>query len=131
MEARLLASRGLRPCRKHADRPAVLLKTRRVCVALLLEARVLSRCYRSMDLDLPAEVDDEYWENEDPELAFRQPPDKPSKVSFFVSWIKLSQIIARALETFVSYDTLLRMLRLLIDVLISMRSAGIRARSVT
>ncbi|KAF4563342.1 hypothetical protein EYR36_003785 [Pleurotus pulmonarius] len=48
---------------------------------------------------LPLEVDDEYWENEDPSLAFKQPPDKPSKVAFFNSWAKLSQIIAFATKT--------------------------------
>ncbi|KAI0745137.1 fungal-specific transcription factor domain-containing protein [Earliella scabrosa] len=52
-----------------------------------------------LDLDLPLEVDDEYWENEDPELAFRQPEGKPSIVSGFVQWIKLSHIIAYALKT--------------------------------
>ncbi|KAI0703341.1 fungal-specific transcription factor domain-containing protein [Cerioporus squamosus] len=52
-----------------------------------------------LDLDLPLEVDDEYWENDDPELAFRQPEGKPSVVSGFVHWIKLSHIVAYALKT--------------------------------
>ncbi|TBU33907.1 fungal-specific transcription factor domain-containing protein [Dichomitus squalens] len=52
-----------------------------------------------LDLDLPLEVDDEYWENEDPELAFRQPEGKPSLVSGFVQWIKLSHVVAYALKT--------------------------------
>ncbi|OCH92284.1 hypothetical protein OBBRIDRAFT_791396 [Obba rivulosa] len=69
-------------------------------VGSMLIGRPCASRQEDIDLDLPVEVDDEYWENEDPELAFRQPPDKPSKISFFVSWIKLSQIIARALETF-------------------------------
>ncbi|KAI0743522.1 fungal-specific transcription factor domain-containing protein [Daedaleopsis nitida] len=55
-----------------------------------------------LDLDLPLEVDDEYWENDDPELAFRQPEGKPSLVSGFVQWIKLSHIIAYALKTIYS-----------------------------
>ncbi|KAI0248863.1 fungal-specific transcription factor domain-containing protein [Lactifluus subvellereus] len=52
------------------------------------------------DVDLPAEVDDEYWENEhDPEQAFKQPPGKPSLLSYFVCSIKLNQILAVALRT--------------------------------
>ena len=57
----------------------------------------------SLDLDLPIEVDDEYWENDDPELAFRQPEGKPAVVSCFIHWIKLSHIIAYALKTLVGY----------------------------
>ncbi|KAH9929511.1 fungal-specific transcription factor domain-containing protein [Epithele typhae] len=52
-----------------------------------------------LDLDLPIEVDDEYWENDDPELAFRQPEGKPALISSFLEWIKLSHIIAYALKT--------------------------------
>nr|VWO95032.1 Zn(2)-C6 fungal-type domain-containing protein [Ganoderma boninense] len=52
-----------------------------------------------LDLDLPLEVDDEFWENEDPELVFRQPDGKPALVSCFVHWIKLSHIVAYALKT--------------------------------
>ncbi len=50
---------------------------------------------------MPLEVDDEYWENDDPELAWHQPEGKPSLVSGFVQWIKLSHIIAYALKTLV------------------------------
>lgn len=56
----------------------------------------------SFDLDMPLEVDDEYWENENPELAFKQPPGKPSTVSFFMHWVKLARIAAHALRTLVS-----------------------------
>ncbi|KAI0675220.1 fungal-specific transcription factor domain-containing protein [Trametes maxima] len=58
-------------------------------------------CTREEDLDLemPLEVDDEYWETEDPELAFRQPAGKPSIVTGFVCWIKLSHIVAFTLKT--------------------------------
>ncbi|KAL6302103.1 hypothetical protein BKA93DRAFT_737616 [Sparassis latifolia] len=52
-----------------------------------------------LDLDMPLEVDDEYWENEDPDLAFQQPPGTPSKLSAFIWWIKLSQIVAFAMRT--------------------------------
>ncbi|KAI0819989.1 fungal-specific transcription factor domain-containing protein [Trametes gibbosa] len=55
-----------------------------------------------LDLELPLEVDDEYWENEKPELAFRQPEGKPSIVTAFVHWIKLSHIVAFTLKTLYS-----------------------------
>ncbi|KAI0355562.1 hypothetical protein OH77DRAFT_1495869 [Trametes cingulata] len=62
-------------------------------------------CSREEDLDLemPLEVDDEYWENENPELAFRQPEGKPSLVTAFVCWIKLSHIVAFALKTLYTF----------------------------
>ncbi|KIK67620.1 hypothetical protein GYMLUDRAFT_237846 [Collybiopsis luxurians FD-317 M1] len=44
------------------------------------------------DLELPAECDDEYWENEDPSQAFVQPPGVPSKLSFFIHYAKLLAI---------------------------------------
>jgi hypothetical protein len=57
----------------------------------------------SFDVDLPTEVDDEYWENEqEPESAFKQPTGKPSLLSYFVSLIKLFHILAIALRTIVS-----------------------------
>lgn len=59
--------------------------------------------YRSsFDLDMPIECDDEYWVNDNPELAFRQPPGKPSKVAYFNSLLRLNQILAFALRTIVS-----------------------------
>lgn len=61
------------------------------------------RFHDSFDVDLPTEVDDEYWENEhEPEQAFKQPPGKPSLLSYFISLIKLIQILAVALRTIVS-----------------------------
>lgn len=56
----------------------------------------------SFDLDLPVECDDEYWSPKDPKDAFKQPPGKPSKMSFFIAYLKLSQILAFALRTIVS-----------------------------
>lgn len=61
----------------------------------------------SFDIDLPIECDDEYWFHPDPAQAFKQPPGKPSKLSFFVSLIKLNQILAFALRTVVSYHSTL------------------------
>jgi hypothetical protein len=43
--------------------------------------------------------DDEYWENDDPKLAFVQPPGRPSIVTFFVYHLQLYEILAFALRT--------------------------------
>lgn len=56
------------------------------------------------DLDLPTECDDEYWLPPDPKDAFKQPPGKPSKMSFFIAYLKLSQILAFALRTIYSIN---------------------------
>ena len=58
--------------------------------------------YSSFDLDLPVECDDEYWSPTGPEEPFKQPQGKPSKMSFFIAYLKLSQILAFALRTIVS-----------------------------
>ncbi|KAL7280934.1 hypothetical protein ACG7TL_005883 [Trametes sanguinea] len=54
------------------------------------------------DVALPTECDDEYWVNDDPRLAFKQPPGKPSTVSFYVTCLRLSKIVAYALRTIFS-----------------------------
>ncbi|KAI0763825.1 fungal-specific transcription factor domain-containing protein [Trametes elegans] len=54
------------------------------------------------DLTLPTECDDEYWTNPDPEKAFKQPPDKPSKVTFFIHYIELARLITHATRTIYS-----------------------------
>ncbi|KAI3616635.1 hypothetical protein WG66_011647 [Moniliophthora roreri] len=51
------------------------------------------------DLDLPCPVDDEYWEHPDPEMAFKQPPGVPSKVAFWVQFVKLLDIFGFAQRT--------------------------------
>ncbi|KAF9268935.1 hypothetical protein L218DRAFT_954359 [Marasmius fiardii PR-910] len=53
----------------------------------------------NFDLDPPLDVDDEYWENNDPFLAFQQPAGKPSGVTSFILWLSLTDIIAFALQT--------------------------------
>jgi hypothetical protein len=55
----------------------------------------------SFDLDLPIECDDEYWENEDPEKAFKQPADKPSTVAYFNCFLKLGEVLGYLLRTIV------------------------------
>ncbi|KAK7062868.1 Gypsy retrotransposon integrase-like protein 1 [Paramarasmius palmivorus] len=46
------------------------------------------------DVPLPIDCDDEYWETANPEDAFKQPPGKPSSISFWISFIKLFDILA-------------------------------------
>ncbi|GBE81005.1 hypothetical protein SCP_0307280 [Sparassis crispa] len=68
-------------------------------IGSMFMGRPCSSREEDLDLDMPLEVDDEYWENEDPDLAFQQPPGTPSKLSAFIWWIKLSQIVAFAMRT--------------------------------
>ncbi|KAF8910428.1 fungal-specific transcription factor domain-containing protein [Gymnopilus junonius] len=56
------------------------------------------------DLDLPVDCDDEYWDNDSPELRFKQPVDKPSLLSAFILYIKLHQILAFSLRTIYSIN---------------------------
>ncbi|KZV77208.1 hypothetical protein PENSPDRAFT_660467 [Peniophora sp. CONT] len=56
-------------------------------------------CY---DLELPLDVDDEYWETPDPAQAFKQPSQKPSRVSFLIALIKLMKISGIAMRTIFS-----------------------------
>ncbi|KAK7045614.1 Gypsy retrotransposon integrase-like protein 1 [Paramarasmius palmivorus] len=51
------------------------------------------------DVDLPIECDDEYWDCADPSQNFKQPTGKPSKMSFFIHLLKLSDILSYALRT--------------------------------
>ncbi|KAE9393186.1 hypothetical protein BT96DRAFT_924228 [Gymnopus androsaceus JB14] len=51
------------------------------------------------DADLPIECDEEYWEHTDPELAFQQPPGKPSTMSYWISFLKLMTIMGSVLRT--------------------------------
>ncbi|KAI0372641.1 hypothetical protein BV20DRAFT_963680 [Pilatotrama ljubarskyi] len=54
------------------------------------------------DVALPIECDDEYWVSEDPEKAFKQPPGKPSKITFWTSYVRLSKIVGYVLRTLYS-----------------------------
>ncbi|KAL0576320.1 Gypsy retrotransposon integrase-like protein 1 [Marasmius crinis-equi] len=47
---------------------------------------------------LPVECDDEYWENPDPELAFKQPPGTTSSVTYFNCLIKLMRLLSMVLR---------------------------------
>ncbi|KAF8162154.1 fungal-specific transcription factor domain-containing protein, partial [Mycena galopus ATCC 62051] len=54
--------------------------------------------YDDFDIQLPTECDDEYWEPKDSAQAFRQPPGKPSRIAFFNSYARLSNILAFVLH---------------------------------
>lgn len=54
-----------------------------------------------MDVDLPLECDDEYWNISDG--SFRQPEGKPCKITGFVFWLKLTTIMAVTLRTIVCH----------------------------
>jgi hypothetical protein len=85
----------------HLGRPCCTREAEYVIsISLLLSLSQLIS--NSFDLELPVEVDDEYWENNNPTLAFQQPPGKPALVTAFNFLIKLTQIIAFALRTIVN-----------------------------
>ncbi|KAK7060301.1 Gypsy retrotransposon integrase-like protein 1 [Paramarasmius palmivorus] len=55
------------------------------------------------DLDLPVDCDDEYWDHEDPNLAFKQPPGKPSSLAYGFSQYKLVNILSYANRTLFAF----------------------------
>jgi hypothetical protein len=57
----------------------------------------------SFNAEYPLEVDDEFWENDDPQLAFLQPPDKPSTVVAFNLWLRLTDIVAFTMHSLVGH----------------------------
>ncbi|KAE9408782.1 hypothetical protein BT96DRAFT_1100133, partial [Gymnopus androsaceus JB14] len=50
------------------------------------------------DVEFPVDCDDEYWDHPDPSINFKQPADTPSKMSFFVHFLKLMDILAYAMR---------------------------------
>ncbi|KAF9001492.1 fungal-specific transcription factor domain-containing protein [Cyathus striatus] len=56
------------------------------------------------DVDYPLEVDDEYWDHPDPAMRFKQPPGKPSSVTFFNLFLRLHQVLAFTLRTIYSIN---------------------------
>ncbi|KAE9404825.1 hypothetical protein BT96DRAFT_812991 [Gymnopus androsaceus JB14] len=62
-----------------------------VCMCRYLGRPRATTC-NDYDLEMMCDCDDEYWENEDPTLAFIQPPSLPSRMSFFNHWTKLMEI---------------------------------------
>lgn len=60
----------------------------------------------SFDLDLPLECDDEFWEPDDHGSAFKQPPDRPSTITYFNCFLRLQQILGSAMRTIVRRSAL-------------------------
>ncbi|KAI0666620.1 fungal-specific transcription factor domain-containing protein [Trametes maxima] len=56
------------------------------------------------DVDLVEECDDEYWDGDDPITPFKQPPGKPSTLSFLNCLNRLMQILAFASRTIYSIN---------------------------
>ncbi|KAF8212815.1 hypothetical protein K438DRAFT_1662307 [Mycena galopus ATCC 62051] len=52
--------------------------------------------YSDFDVDLPLEVDDEYWE--DPAHPFQQPPLMPSRVTYFNTLMRLNHILGFSMQ---------------------------------
>ncbi|KAF7300949.1 Zn(2)-C6 fungal-type domain-containing protein [Mycena indigotica] len=68
---------------------ALICLERVVCTGL---GRPASTQFEAFDADMPIECDDEYWESENPALAFTQPAGRPSLTAYFTSYILLSNI---------------------------------------
>ncbi|KAJ7872888.1 fungal-specific transcription factor domain-containing protein [Mycena olivaceomarginata] len=76
-----------------------------VCQDRTLSAGVGRPCalqYEDFDLDLPLQVDDEYWDH--PTHPFQQPAGKPSLVAAFNRLIHLNHILAYSLKTLYSIN---------------------------
>ncbi|TFK27934.1 hypothetical protein FA15DRAFT_653244 [Coprinopsis marcescibilis] len=56
------------------------------------------------DLEMPIECDDEYWECEDPEHRWKQPPGKPSLLTAFNIHLRLNQVLSFSLRTIYSIN---------------------------
>ena len=52
-------------------------------------------------MDLPSSCDDEYLEHPDQMKAFKQPDGIPSKMEYFISIIRLNQILGFSQRTLV------------------------------
>ena len=53
------------------------------------------------DQDPPIPCDDEYWDTGHPETSFKQPAGIPSKLDYFVSYVKLMEIEAATMRAVV------------------------------
>ena len=73
-----------------------------MCVRTFLYVVAAGADDRRYDQDLCAPVDDEYWETEDPEKSFVQPLGVPSKISFFIQYCKLLEIVGYTQRALVS-----------------------------
>ncbi|TRM66698.1 fungal-specific transcription factor domain-containing protein [Schizophyllum amplum] len=56
------------------------------------------------DLEYPIECDDEYWDHPDPNKAWKQPPGRPSWITYFVTKLRLCMLTARCLKSIYSIN---------------------------
>ncbi|KAF6760705.1 fungal-specific transcription factor domain-containing protein [Ephemerocybe angulata] len=77
-----------------------LLGTDQIISDLQGRPAMMKRC--DWDLDYPVDCDDQFWESENPELAFKQPVDRPSSISFFIRHLQLLSIYEEAHDAFYS-----------------------------
>ncbi|KAK0209141.1 fungal-specific transcription factor domain-containing protein, partial [Desarmillaria ectypa] len=83
---------------------------KRVFWSLVTLDRILSSAFgrpcalydEDIDIDLPTECDDEYWEHPDPQQAFKQPPGKPSIVSYLNCHLRLTRLVMICMRTIYS-----------------------------
>ncbi|KAH9052246.1 fungal-specific transcription factor domain-containing protein [Lactarius vividus] len=66
------------------------------CVAL---GRPCATKEDDFNAEYPLEVDDDFWENDNPRLAFVQPSHKPSAVTAFNLWLRLTDFAASTLRS--------------------------------
>ncbi|KAJ7165523.1 fungal-specific transcription factor domain-containing protein [Mycena crocata] len=93
--------------RKRYDDQAVEEQWKRVfwlliCIDTLSSSicgRPRSTTSNDYDLDYPISCNDEYWETSDPTARFKQPPGKPSTLSYLIIYLKLIEIMGMAQET--------------------------------
>ncbi|KAG7094859.1 hypothetical protein E1B28_005667 [Marasmius oreades] len=64
------------------------------------------RCTTPIDFnqEFPLEVDDEYWEHPDPDKCFKQPPGKPSTITFWVQFMKLLRVLGIAQRSYLGLN---------------------------
>lgn len=82
-----------------------------VCLDRMLSSAMGRPCAiqdEDFDLELPLDVDDEYWEDplgeDDVSRMFKQPENQPSALSFFIQLIKLMKLLAFSLRTIYSIN---------------------------
>ncbi|PPR05818.1 hypothetical protein CVT26_010098 [Gymnopilus dilepis] len=76
-----------------------------ICIDRLMSSFLGRPCTihdEEFDVEYPIECDDEYWETENPDDAFKQPHGKPCSITAFICLIKLCEILAFTLRTLYS-----------------------------
>nr|GAT54574.1 predicted protein [Mycena chlorophos] len=106
MALRLAQDLGIHRRSKHDQQISVEREQcKRVLWVLLYQDRMVSSgmgrpCtlgYEDLDIDLPVECDDEYWEH--PTHPFQQPPGVPSRIAFFNALMGLNNMLAASMRS--------------------------------